>query len=65
MIEYKIEFKSETLKFLKKLPTKTQTRLINAIKKLPNGDIKRLLGIKNQVLYRLRVRQLQNHFFYR
>lgn len=56
MIDYKIEFKSEALKFIKKLPSKTQNRLLDSIKKLPNGDIKRLLGIKNQILYRLRVR---------
>ena len=58
MIEYKIEFKSEALKFLKKLPPKIQVRILNSIKKLPDGDIKRLVNIKNQILYRLRIRQL-------
>ncbi len=36
-----------------KLDSKTKARVANAIKRLPNGDIKKLTGLKND--YRLRV----------
>ena len=55
-MNYKIEFKSEAKKFLKKQPRNQQERIKKAIDKLPDGDIKRMMGIKNQGLYRLRVR---------
>lgn len=54
-MKYLIEFKSEPLKFINKQPKNQKIRIIQAITNLPNGDIKRMVGIQNQVLYRLRV----------
>lgn len=56
-MKYSIEFKSDSLKFLSKQPKKQQVRLKQAIEKLPNGDIKKMISLKNENLYRLRVRQ--------
>jgi len=56
-MKYSIEFKSDALKFLSKQPKKQQVRLKQAIEKLPNGDIKKMISLKNENLYRLRVRQ--------
>lgn len=39
-----IIFSKSALKFLKKQNKNTQIRLIKAIKKIPNGDIKQLQG---------------------
>jgi len=63
-MKYSIEFKSDALKFLSKQPKKQQIRLKQSIEKLPNGDIKKLISLKNNNLYRLRVRQFQSYFFY-
>ncbi len=47
-----IYFSKEAKKFLKKQDKATQQRLLNAISKIPNGDIKKLHGRNG---YRLRV----------
>ena len=52
---YIIKFKSEPLKFINKQSKPQKIRILKAINNLPNGDIKRLINIKNQILYRLRV----------
>lgn len=39
-----ITFSKSALKFLKKQNKETQTRLLIAIKNIPNGDIKKLQG---------------------
>lgn len=62
-MNYSIEFKSDSLKFLQKQSQSQQKRILQAIKKLPNGDIKRLIGIKNQTLFRLRTRQFSHNLF--
>ena len=50
---YRIEFQKAAVKFLKKQDKKTQTRILQAVKNLPEGsDIKKLKGYD---LYRLRV----------
>lgn len=50
---YRIEFQKAAVKFLKKQDKKTQTRILQAVKNLPEGsDIKKLKGYE---LYRLRV----------
>ena len=55
-MSYFIEFKSDALKFLKKQPIKYQLRIKQAIDKLPNGDVKKLVSSNSENLFRLRVR---------
>lgn len=50
---YKIKYEKDCLKHLKKLDRNTQIRILNAINRLPFGDVKRLQG--NTGDYRLRV----------
>lgn len=63
-MNYSIKFKQDSLKFIQKQPQNNQKRILQAIKKLPNGDTKRLIGIKNQTLFRLRTRQFSYNLFY-
>jgi len=44
-----------TLKFLRKSDLKTRKRIVNAIDKIPIGDIKMLQGDKKPPVYRLRI----------
>ncbi len=48
----KITYSKQAVKFLQKQPKQMQIRIINAINRLPDGDVKKLQG-KNG--YRLRV----------
>ena len=65
-MSYKIEFKSDALKFLKKQSKNQQIRIMKCIGKLPSsGDIKNLVGIKDENLYRLRIRNIQSNLFYK
>jgi mRNA interferase RelE/StbE len=50
---YKIEFEKAALKFLKKQPKPQQIRILKAIEKLPDGDVKKIQGLNEW--YRLRV----------
>ena len=47
-----IQYSKQALKFLLRQNKPTQERLITAIKKLPEGDVKKMQGLS---LYRLRV----------
>ena len=64
-MSYKIEFKSDALKFIHKQSKSQQIRIMNSINKLPVGDVKKLLGLKNENLYRLRIRIFQSNLFYK
>lgn len=56
-MSYSIEFKSDSLKFINKQSKSDKLRIIKSINKLPSsGDIKKLVGIKEENLYRLRIR---------
>ncbi len=52
-MKYKIELLKKARKFIKTQPPKQQERILNAIYKLPDGDVKALSGKQNA--YRLRV----------
>ena len=52
-MKYKIEINKRARKFIKAQPPKQQTRILQAIYKLPEGDVKALTGVDN--VYRLRV----------
>lgn len=52
-MKYRIELKKKPQKFIKSQPPKQQERLLKAISKLPDGDVKALSGFKD--VYRLRV----------
>ena len=49
---YKIELSKESLKYLQKLDNPTREKVLEAIKSMPEGDIKKLTGSS---YYRLRV----------
>lgn len=50
---YKIKIRPKALKFIEKQDKVQRIRIYKAIYNLPNGDIKKLAGCKNE--YRLRV----------
>lgn len=52
-MRYKFKYEKNCRKYLKKLNRSTQVRIINAIRQLPFGDVKKLQG--NIADYRLRV----------
>ena len=56
------KYSKQAEKFLKKQSQKTALRIINAINKLPEGDVKKLRGFKN--LYRLKVGDYRVKFTY-
>ena len=58
---YKIIIRPKAFKFIEKQDKKQRLRIYNAIYNLPNGDIKKLVGCKND--YRLRIRRLQNNLY--
>lgn len=47
-----ITYSKDAIKFLKKQTKQTQNRILSAIEKIPNGDIRKLKGRNG---YRLRV----------
>ena len=51
---YKIKFRPKALKFIEKQSKDQKLRIYKSIYNLPKGDIKKLVGCKND--YRLRVR---------
>lgn len=50
---YKIKIRPKALKFIEKQDKEQRTRIYKAIYNLPNGDIKKLVGCRNE--FRLRV----------
>ena len=52
-MKYRIELNKKSQKFIKSQQPKQQERLLKAIYKLPDGDVKALSGFKE--VYRLRV----------
>lgn len=59
MMTYKISIRPKALKFIEKQDTFQRKRIYKAIYNLPEGDIKKMVGCKNE--YRLRVRRLQDY----
>ncbi len=57
MIKIRIEYEKEATKHIQEQDKPTRQRLKSAIEKLPDGDVKRLQGYKND--YRLRVGNLR------
>ena len=53
---YKIKIRPKALKFIEKQDAIQRIKIYKAIYNLPNGDIKKMVGYKNQ--FRLRVRKL-------
>lgn len=53
MMIYKIKIRPKALKFIEKQDKIQRLRIYKAIYNLPNGDIKKMVGCKNE--YRLRV----------
>ena len=51
---YKIKFRPKAIKFIEKQDKIQRMRIYKAIYDLPNGDVKKLAGRKNE--YRLTVR---------
>lgn len=56
---YEIIIRPKALKFIEKQDKIQRFRIYRAIYNLPNGDIKKMVGCKNE--YRLRVRRLPNY----
>lgn len=52
-MNYKIKIRPKALKFIEKQDKIQRIRIYKAIYNLPNGDVKKLAGCKNE--YRLRV----------
>lgn len=64
---YKIRIRPKALKFIEKQDKYQRLRIYKAIYNLPNGDVKKMVGCKNE--YRLRIgnyriiyEQIQNEF---
>ena len=53
---YKIKIRPKALKFIEKQDKFQRIRIYSAIYNLPKGDVKKLVGYKNE--YRLRIRKL-------
>lgn len=51
----KLVYLKTALKFLQKSDLKTRRRIVEAIDKIPSGDIKMLQGDKKPAVYRLRI----------
>ncbi len=56
---YKIQIRPKALKFIEKQDKIQRIRIYNAIYNRPNGDVKKMVGCKNE--FRLRVRKLPNY----
>lgn len=61
MMTYKIKFRPKALKFIERQDRIQRLRIYKAIYDLPNGDIKKMAGHKND--YRLRIRGLPNYIY--
>ena len=59
----KISFSKTFEKEFKKYDKKLQKRIFEAIKKLPNGDIKKLTSNEEPPIYRLRIGKFRILFF--
>ena len=57
MIKIRIDYEKEAAKHIQEQGKPTRQRLKTAIEKLPDGDVKKLQGYKND--YRLRVGNLR------
>lgn len=55
-MNYKIKIRPKTLKFIEKQDKPQRIRIYKAIYNLPYGDVKKMVGCKEQ--YRLRIRKL-------
>ena len=58
---YKIKIRPKALKFIEKQDKTQRIRIYKSIYNLPQGDVKKLVGCKND--YRLRVRKLPNYLW--
>ena len=58
-MNYKIKIRPKALKFIEKQDATQRLRIYKAIYNLPNGDVKKLAGIRNE--YRLRIRRLSHY----
>ena len=58
---YKINIRPKALKFIEKQSKEQKLRIYKAIYNLPKGDVKKMVGCKNN--YRLRVRRLPNNLW--
>ena len=56
---YTVKIRPKALKFIEKQDKTQRIRIYEAIYNLPKGDVKKMVGYKNE--YRLRVRKLQNY----
>ena len=56
---YKIIIRPKALKFIEKQDKIQRIRIYKAIYNLPDGDVKKMVGCKNE--YRLRIRKLSNY----
>lgn len=56
---YKIKIRAKALKFIEKQDRDQRIIIYKAIYNLPNGDVKKLAGYKNE--FRLRIRKLSNY----
>lgn len=59
MMIYKIKIRPKALKFIEKQDKIQRLRIYKSIYNLPSGDIKKMVGCKNE--YRLRVRRLSHY----
>ena len=59
MMIYKIKIRDKALKFIEKQDRIQRLRIYKVIYNLPNGDVKKLAGCKNE--YRLRIPRLSNY----
>ena len=59
MMIYKIKFRPKAIKFIEKQDRIQRLRIYKGIYNLPNGDVKKMVGHKNE--YRLRIRRLPNY----
>ena len=48
---YKIKFRPKALKFIEKQDAKEKIRIYKAIYNLPNGDVKKIVGLKTNIGY--------------
>ena len=58
---YKIKIRPKALKFIEKQDKIQRIRIYKAIYNLPNGDVKKMVGCKNE--YRLRIRRLSSYLW--
>lgn len=59
---YNITFSKSVVKKILKYDKPTRERIYNALNKLPNGDIKRILGQDNPPYFRIRIGDIRALF---